>query len=235
MNLAQMTGLPFARALACGALCALSASAAWAQGTIAGRVTVAGSGEPVASARVIAVGTNSVATSAQDGRYMLKYIGFGPVEVQVLRVGFQTQKKTVTVQGAVAATADFQLAANVVKLAEVVTTGTGEQRTVELGYTTSTFGDVPTRMEQSPTTLTIGDLIVQKAPSVTVLGQGMIGTASAIRIRGLNSLSMPSDPIVIVDGIHIVSNALTPGSGVGGSQTSCSARSRPTRSRASRS
>ena len=117
-------------------------------------ITIAGTSEPLASARVIAVGTNSVATSAQDGRYTLKFIGQGPVEVQVLRVGYQTQKKTVTVQGVLAATADFQLTATVVKLAEVVTTGAGEQRTVELGYTTSTIGDIPARMEQSPTTLT---------------------------------------------------------------------------------
>src|SRR5438876_11386011 len=81
------------------ALCVVGAPAAWAQGTITGRVTAAGSGEPVASARIIAVGTNSAAITGQDGKYILKHVPPGTVEVQVLHVGYQSRKQSVTVQG----------------------------------------------------------------------------------------------------------------------------------------
>ena len=142
--------------------------------------------------------------------------------VQVLHVGFVTQKKPVTLRGAENGTLNFELASStIVKLAEVVTTATGEQRTVELGNTTTTLNDIGARMENSATYLSVGDLLVQKAPSVNVLGQGGVGAGSAIRIRGLNSVSLTNEPIVLVDGIRVASDALNPGSGVGGTQTGC--------------
>src|SRR6185503_105158 len=134
MNLRPMAR-PVSRALAIIAAC-VAARSADAQ-TVTGRVTAAGSAEPVPAARVIAVGTNSVAVTSEDGRYTLKHVAPGTVELQVLRMGYSSQKKTVQVPAAANATADFQLSATVAKLAEVVSTATGEQRTVELGHTTA--------------------------------------------------------------------------------------------------
>ena len=54
------------RALIVGSLCVAPAIVS-AQGTITGRVTASGSNAPVAAARVIAVGTNSSATTGSDG------------------------------------------------------------------------------------------------------------------------------------------------------------------------
>jgi TonB-linked SusC/RagA family outer membrane protein len=207
------------RALIVVSLCAAPAIVS-AQGTITGRVTASGSNAPVAAARVIAVGTNSSATTGSDGNFTLRHVPLGANVVQVLRVGFETQKKPVTLAGAENGTVNFELASStVVKLAEVVTTATGEQRAVELGNTTTSLNDIGARMENSATYLSVGDLLVQKAPSVNVLGQGSVGAGAAIRIRGLNSVSLTNEPIVLVDGIRVATDALNPGNGVGGTQT----------------
>jgi TonB-linked SusC/RagA family outer membrane protein len=108
----------------------------------------------------------------------------------------------------------------VVKLAEVVSTATGEQRKIELGHTTAILNEIGDRMELSPTSLTVGDLLVQRVPGVNVLGQGMVGTAASVRIRGLSSLALSNEPMIVVDGVRVMADPLTPGAGVGGTQTS---------------
>src|SRR6185436_3982051 len=95
------------------ALC-LSGTAAWAQGTVTGRVTAQGSNAPLSDARVLALGTNAAANTSQDGRYTLRGVRTGTIEVQVLRVGYQPLKKTVTVAAGASANLDFELTVAVV-------------------------------------------------------------------------------------------------------------------------
>src|SRR4051794_25535772 len=111
------------------------------QSSITGRVTADGN-QPIADARVLLVGTTAGATTNQEGRYTLRGVPAGAVEVRVLRVGYREQKKSVTVAAGAAATLDFVMQPAVVQLQEIVTTATGEQRKVELGNTVSTLGDV---------------------------------------------------------------------------------------------
>jgi TonB-linked SusC/RagA family outer membrane protein len=218
MNLGR-TGRSRACALV-ALLCAVAVPEAHAQGTVTGRVTGSGSSEPLATARVIALGTPSSAVSGQDGRYILKHVAPGSVVLQVIRVGYVTQKKVVTVDATGNGRADFELVPAVVRLHEIVTTGVGDQRSVEVGHGTSDFGDIGAKVERTATNLTINDLLVQKAPSLNVLGQGMVGTAASIRIRNYTSLTQANDPVIIVDGARIAATGSTPGNGVGGSQTS---------------
>jgi TonB-linked SusC/RagA family outer membrane protein len=201
-------------------LCAAVVPEAKAQGAVTGRVTAAGSSEALATARVIAVGTPSSAVTGQDGKFTLKHVAAGEVVVQVIRVGYATQKKVVAVDANGSGTVDFAMTPTIVRLREIVTTGTGEQRSVEVGHSAAGFGDIGTKVERTATNLTINDLLVQKAPSLNVLGQGMVGTAASIRIRGNTSLTQTNEPVIIVDGARINASASTPGSGVGGSQTS---------------
>jgi len=166
-----------------GAMC-LVGTAAWAQGTVTGRVTVQGSGEPIAEARVLALGTNAAASTGQDGRYTIRGVRAGAIEVQVFRVGYQPLKKTVSVATGGTATVDFELATAVVKLAEVVTTATGQQRKIELGNAVATLGDVSTRVEQTSIT-NMSDLLVAKVAGMVVIPGAFTNGAPQIRIRGL--------------------------------------------------
>ncbi len=105
------------------------------KGTITGRVTVAQGGTPLGDTRVIVVGGTAVAaTTGEDGRYTLRNVPAGPVDLQVLHVGYTSLKRTVvvTATGSVTdATSRSRIA--VAQLEEIVTTATGQQRKVELG------------------------------------------------------------------------------------------------------
>ena len=104
-----------------------------AQGTVTGRVTATGTDQPLADARVLVIGTSLSATTSDDGKYTIRNAPNGALQLQVLRVGYQSTKKPVTVVAGQSATADFSLTVAIAQLEEVVTTATGQARKVELG------------------------------------------------------------------------------------------------------
>lgn len=187
-----------------------------AQSTITGRVTAAGTGQPVSDVRVYAIGTTAVASTNSDGRYTL-HVKPGTMDVRATRIGFIEQKKSVTVAAGTPATLDFALAQSLIKLTEIVTTATGEQRKVELGNSVTTLGNIAEKVETRPVN-NLADLMVAKAPGVQVLSGNMTGSAPVIRIRGLKSLSLSSAPIYVVDGVRMSSGNI--GLNTGGTQAS---------------
>jgi hypothetical protein len=118
-----------------------------AQGTITGRVTAAGSNQPLAETRILGIGTSLSTTTGEDGKFTIRNAPVGNIQLQVLRVGFQSLKKTATVTSGGTVIVDFVLQVAVAQLEEVVTTATGQQRRVELGNAVSTLGDVGKRVE----------------------------------------------------------------------------------------
>ena len=177
-----------------------------AQGTIAGRVTQDG-GRPLADARILAIGTSQSTTTNDSGKFTMKNMPTGAVQLQVLRVGFQSQKKLVNVTSGETATVDFTLAIAVAQLEEVVTTATGQQRKVELGNAISTLGNVTKRVEETPNH-TMADLLIAKSPGVTLLPGTELGGAPTIRIRGVSSVSLSNAPIWYVDGVRYSAGGL---------------------------
>lgn len=181
-------------------------------GTITGRVTAAVGGAPLVESRVFVVGTNTVASTNADGRYTIR-INPGSHDVRVIRVGYSEQKRTVVVAAGGTTTLDFALNASVVKLTEVVTTATGQtQRRVELGNSVQTLGNIAQNVEQAPVK-NLTDLMAGKAPGVQVLSGNMTGSAPVVRIRGIKSLSLTSEPIYVIDGVRISSGAINIGTG----------------------
>jgi TonB-linked SusC/RagA family outer membrane protein len=188
-----------------------------AQGTVTGQVTTAETNEPLSDARVMVVNTSLIVPTGADGRYTIRNAPTGNIEVRVLRVGYQEQKKAVAVSAGASVTVNFQMKQAIVQLQEIVTTATGDQRRVEIGNAVSTLGDVNQKVETTPIT-NIGDLLVAKAPGVVVLPGAMTGSAPTVRIRGLNSLAttgsgISNAPIYIVDGVHISAGSINLGSG----------------------
>lgn len=180
---------------------AVPAMARAQQATISGRVTTAGTGQPVPYGQVYVVGTTVATTTNAEGQYVLPNVPVGAVEVRVLRVGYQEQKKPITVTAGQHATLDFEMQTVAVQLQDVVTTATGQQRRVELGNSIATLGNINTRVEETPITAAT-DLLVAKAPGVTILPGTTTGTAGIIHIRGTSSISLGNEPIWIVDGIR---------------------------------
>src|SRR4051812_16503772 len=85
-----------------------------AQATISGRVISTTSNAPLADARVVIIGSTASAVTSEDGRYIIRNAPTGTAQLQALRVGYQSQKKTVTVPATGTATADFTLEVAVV-------------------------------------------------------------------------------------------------------------------------
>jgi len=180
---------------------AFVAASALAQGTIAGVVTAADTKAPLAGVQVIAIGSNASALTGEDGRFRLPNVHTGNHDIQAFRVGYQPQKKSVTVAAGEVTTADIEMVVSIVRLQEVVTTATGQQRKVELGNAISTLGDVQSKVETTPIN-SFSDLITMKAPGVVVLPGVMTGGAPTVRIRGLSSISLTNAPIYVVDGVR---------------------------------
>ncbi|HEX4681361.1 MAG TPA: SusC/RagA family TonB-linked outer membrane protein [Gemmatimonadaceae bacterium] len=181
-----------------------------AQGTITGHVMALDTRQPLVDARVLALGTNAAAVTDQSGKYTLTNVRAGSIDVQVLHVGYTSAKKTVTVTAGASTTADFDLAFAIVQLQEVVTTATGQQRKVELGSNIVTMGDVSAKLEATPVT-TVSELFVGKVAGMTVVPGNNTGAPPAIRIRGLNSLSLNNAPIWIIDGVRMNASAIGSG------------------------
>ena len=177
-----------------------------AQGaTVTGHVTAREGGQPLVDARVIVIGGSVSANTGEDGKFTLRNVPLGNLQIQVLRVGYRSVKRTVEVTAGGTTTTDFALEVAVAQLEEVVTTATGQQRKVELGNALSTLGDVGTKVEQSAIN-NLTDLMVAKAPGVSVLPSPALGGAPVIRVRGISSISLSNAPIFYVDGVRYVNN-----------------------------
>ena len=201
-------------AILIGGLSLCAATNAGAQGTIAGRAVAQGSNEPIPEARVLVIGTSLFAITNNDGRYVVRNVPAGTQQVRVLRVGFGEQKKSVAVQAGQPATLDFQLAPVAIKLAEVVTTATGSERTVTQGSKIEQI-DAAELTKTKPIT-SIGDLLTARAPGVQVMPNNMSGASVRVRIRGTSSLSLSNDPIYVIDGVRMTSDNGSQSIGIGG-------------------
>ncbi|MCC6928202.1 MAG: SusC/RagA family TonB-linked outer membrane protein [Gemmatimonadaceae bacterium] len=191
--------------LAASALVTLVSGRALAQGaTITGRVAAQGSGEVLPESRVIVVGTQLFTSTGADGRYTLRNVPAGTYDLRVLRVGYTEQKKPITVTAGQSLTVDFDMAAAIIRLAEVVTTATGEQRRVELGNSVTSV-NVTERTATAPVT-DVASLLVAQSPGVQVMPSNATGVGARVRIRGVNSISLVNDPIYVIDGVRMRSD-----------------------------
>jgi TonB-linked SusC/RagA family outer membrane protein len=186
-------------------------------GSVTGRITDAGTNQPVSDIRVMVVGTTIGTSTNAEGRYTLARVPAGQVSIRTIRVGYQQQIKPVEITAGQSTTLDFVITQAAVQLAEIVTTATGEQRRVELGNAIATIDNVPQKVEQTATN-NIADLLVAKAPGVVVLPAAMTGAAPVVRIRGIGSLAttgsgITNDPIYIIDGVRMNTGTLNLGTG----------------------
>ncbi|MCC7132100.1 MAG: carboxypeptidase-like regulatory domain-containing protein, partial [Gemmatimonadales bacterium] len=138
-----MSSTPFARRsaqlLLIGFGLTATAGAAQQGASIAGRVSDAGTAQPIPAARLQLAQTGQIVATGQDGRYSFRGVAPGSYELRVIAVGYQSQKRTVSVTAGGTETVDFSLTAVPFTLEEIVTTATGEQRRLELGTTVGTI------------------------------------------------------------------------------------------------
>ena len=122
-------------AIAALGLAALSAPMVAQQtGTVSGRVVAAGTNRPLQNAQVAVVGTNIGTQTGADGRYTLLNVPSGRTQIRVSAIGYAVGTVQLTVVAGQTATADVSLSTSVLRLDEVVVTGTaGAARKREIG------------------------------------------------------------------------------------------------------
>jgi TonB-linked SusC/RagA family outer membrane protein len=171
-------------------------------GTVAGRVTDAGTNTPVVGAQVMVVGTQIQAVTNGQGRYVLVQVPAGARTVVVKRIGYSDGSQQVTVGDNAETALDFALAPKAVTLTEVVVTATGEQRKLVIGNVVASVA-VDSIVATAPITNVTDMLQGRVAGLLTFANSGITGSAPRIRLRGFNSLSQSNAPLMIIDGVRI--------------------------------
>jgi len=172
-------------------------------GTVTGRVTDATNGMALQSVRVTIAGTELAAFTDERGRYVITRVPAGEVTVTAELIGRETTSRRVTVTAGETTVVDLAMSVSAFALDAVVVTGTagGTQRRA-IGNVVTTI-DAGTVLSTAPVT-NVDQLLAQRTPGLMMMpGGGNVGTGSAIRIRGVSSMSLSNDPIVYIDGIRM--------------------------------
>lgn len=174
-------------------------------GSIGGRVIDTAVGAAVVRATVTLDGARRTTTD-DDGRYRFADVPAGAHVVEIRRIGYAPVSRSVTVSDGVATTADFVLTRVASQLDEVVMTVTGPQRRLEVGNAIGRI-QADSVMRDAPVT-SLSDLINARVPGTqVVVGNGFSGSTARVRIRGLNSVTVGNDPLLIIDGARVENSA----------------------------
>jgi TonB-linked SusC/RagA family outer membrane protein len=184
---------------------AVAAAPAEIAGIIAGRVTIAGTSDPVSDATVSVGDARLRASTGADGTYSVTGVPEGAHTVYVQRIGFSRDSASVVVTTNQTVTANFSLRALAVSLNEVVTIGYGTQRRRDL---TGAVGSVTSDQIVSTPITSVEQALQGRVAGVQVTtASGQPGTSAAVRIRGGNSIAAGNDPLYVIDGVPIAASA----------------------------
>ncbi|MEO7082962.1 MAG: SusC/RagA family TonB-linked outer membrane protein [Gemmatimonadaceae bacterium] len=170
-------------------------------GSVAGTVVVSGSQRGLSGAQISVDGQpGHGAVTDASGRFRIGGITGGQVMLQARLLGFRPDSQSVRVG---ATDVRFVMSERALELNEIVVTGTagGEQRRA-IGTSIASV-DVADVMAKTAVP-SVDALLNGRAPGVVVLpGTGQIGSGAQIRIRGISSFSLSSNPLIYVDGVRV--------------------------------
>lgn len=171
----------------------LITSVAFAQDrTVSGRVTSTEGAMP--GVNVVLKGTTIGTATDSDGRYSLSVPSSGGTLVFTF-IGFETTEVEIGSRSNI----DVELTSDTKQLSEVVVVGYGvvEKRKLTAAVT-SIKGD---NISQLATPSFVDQLAGRSAGVQVQVNSGLIGQTPTILIRGVNSLSSGTFPLVVIDGI----------------------------------
>jgi TonB-linked SusC/RagA family outer membrane protein len=171
-------------------------------GTIRGEVVAQQTQRPLAGAQVSIPGTRLGTLTNAQGQYLIVGVAPGNKTVRVQMIGFGVAENPVDVVAGETATQNFQLSQTAIALDEVVVTGTAAAvRKKEIGNSLEAITSA--QIENQP--IQSAQQVLQgRTPGVTVMtGGGQAGAGGTIKIRGINSVSQDTEPLIYVDGVRI--------------------------------
>ncbi len=190
------------------AVMGLFATSAGAQTSqVTGRVTDPQTGAPIGEVQVHLPGTGIGALTRQDGRYLLVNVPPGMYELTAERIGLGSVTRQITVRAGETVEADLTMTWTALDLDAMVVTGTAGGSTARATGTTIAQVDMADVMRQGlPGTMQ--DLLNSNVSGLNMTSSpGNVGTGSAVRIRGLGSLTLGSGPLIYVDGVRTDNNS----------------------------
>ena len=168
--------------------------------TITGKVTDE-KGGGVAGVSVTVKGSTTGTTSGADGSYSLSV----PTNAKVLvftSVNFSTEEKNIGTSN----TVSVSLTSKEDALSEVVVVGYGVQQKKNF---TGSASKVDAKQFANLVTPSVDKQLAGRASGVQVTNSGgLVNSPARIRIRGIQSINQSNDPLIVVDGIPIVSGNL---------------------------
>ncbi|HEY9228427.1 MAG TPA: SusC/RagA family TonB-linked outer membrane protein, partial [Gemmatimonadaceae bacterium] len=202
-SLTAGTGLAhLSRALGVAALAVVAgANIARAQnGSVAGRVRVAGTSEAVPGAQVTVSGGTQRAVSDSQGAFRITGLTGTDITLDVRRIGYRSERVSARVGQTDLVVSLVSSPAN---LDAVVVTGTpGATQRREIGNSIGVIN--ASDVVATAPILSMQGLINGRTPSVVVLPtSGQVGTGAQVRIRGQASLSLGNNPLLFVDGVRV--------------------------------
>jgi TonB-dependent starch-binding outer membrane protein SusC len=168
---------------------------------LSGRVTSAEDNGPVPGVSVVVQGTTLGTVTDMDGNFSLQV----PQDTRALMfsfVGFRTQE--VPIEGRTKI--DVVLEVDVFAVDEVVVVGYGVQKKREV---TGSISQVKGDDFATLATPSFESQLAGRAPGVQITAtSGVLGQAPRIRIRGIGSISSGTSPLIVVDGMPILTGDL---------------------------
>lgn len=189
----------------------LAATLGWASpvlaqaGTVRGTITDSAQGKVIEGAEVSVVGTTIRAITRSTGQYVLTGVPAGAQTIRVRMVGYLVSERAISVSDARESVADFQMVNRVIRLDDLVVVGYGTMRRAEIANAVSSVGGE--KLDPSSASPDAG--LMGNAAGVSVVqNAGNPGNGLTVRIRGSASVLASNQPLYVVDGIPITSEAL---------------------------
>jgi TonB-linked SusC/RagA family outer membrane protein len=163
---------------------------------VTGKVTSSEDGTELPGVFVTVKGTTLGTITGSDGKYSLQVPSTGRTLVFSF-VGYVTQEQAVSGRNVI----DVVLQQDLFNVDEVVVVayGTAQKRDVAGAISTVSGGDIAKMNLQS-----FDQALAGKAAGVSItLPNGVLNNPPVIRIRGFNSITSSSNPLVVVDGVPV--------------------------------
>jgi TonB-linked SusC/RagA family outer membrane protein len=166
------------------------------QHTVTGVVTDQ-SGQPLPGVTVVVAGTTTGTVTNADGNFSLA-IPDGAETLQFSFVGMRTQE--IPIEGRITFTVVME--EETIGIEEVVAIGYGTQQKRDLTGSVGSI-QIDENLASRPV-VDFGQAMYGKIAGVNVINSsGRPGSSSTIQIRGINSISAGSAPLVVVDGVQL--------------------------------
>lgn len=196
-------------------ICLLLASAGIQAQTVVSGVVRTADGQPVAGASVIIEGSTTGVTTDADGRYRIP-VRSGGETLLFSFLGYETARESVGRR----TTVDVTLASSELQIDNVVVVGYGSLRRKDM---TGAVASIKADELENRLLFSVDDALSGSVAGLMVSSSsGKPGSESNMLIRGTNSLTGSTAPLIVLDGFPLFDVSTSTGGGIDGYDTGMS-------------